>query len=323
MPSRTENLTFAGYLVRFRPSYTSDPRYLEYCASAAFFQGSIESDAITSTISNFNAERYGNLRVPDRLASTQQAIADFLDTETARIDALITKKRRMLNVLDEWEQRTALSAVGDFREVRTRTLRQYGADVVTGPFGTVLSASEYTDGGVPLINPSHINRGLLFPDPKVSVPQIVANRISRHKLQPGDIVMGRKGDVGRSAIVPIFAEGWICGSDSIAIRCRKGGVHPEFLLAALRLDLYRQQLARSSTGATLTNVNDGVLLDLCLPALDRAAQLIAVRTCEEAWRRRDQLNGRLTTQIALIREHRQALITAAVTGEIDIPGAAA
>ncbi len=207
--------------------------------------------------------------------------------------------------------------------VRSRTLRQYGVSVLTGPFGTVLAATEYIDGGVPLINPSHIKRGKLVPEPHISVPRNVADRIGRHKLAVGDVVMGRKGDVGRCAVVPEYAAGWLCGSDSIAIRCARSSAKPEFIGMALQVDLYRQQLARKSTGATLANVNEGVLLDLQVPDLSREEQEHVMRVCWAVRQRNEALQRPLTSQIGLLREHRQALITAAVTGELAVPGTAA
>ena len=93
--------TFAGYLIRFRPSPQSEPRYLEYCTQALSFQQSIEAEAPASTISNFNAQRYANLSMPWWPLDRQRAIADYLDTETSQIDTLITKKHRMITLLDD------------------------------------------------------------------------------------------------------------------------------------------------------------------------------------------------------------------------------
>ena len=103
--------TYAGYLVRFRTRSEVDPRFLQYCAQSQFFQDAIAADAITSTISNFNAEKYAGLQVPWQEPLQQRAIADYLDTETARIDSLITKKRRMIELLDERRAGAMLAGV--------------------------------------------------------------------------------------------------------------------------------------------------------------------------------------------------------------------
>jgi type I restriction enzyme S subunit len=256
------------------------------------------------------------LRVPT--LPQQRAIADYLDTETARIDALITKKRRLINLLNEHEQRALVDGIGDWRAKPSMSIRQAGVTVLTGPFGTVLSADEYVDGGVPLINPTHIKNGTLIPEESVSVPEEVALRISRHRLRVGDLVMGRKGDVGRSALVAQENEGWLCGSDSIAIRCDGSDLDPVFLELLLHIGLYRQQLAKFSTGATLANVNEAVLLSLSVPAHSRPTQAALVEQLTRIRVQTQRGTHLLTRQIHLLAERRQALITTAVAGELDV-----
>ena len=99
----------------------------------------LRAAAVGSTYEAVTADDVGALRVPDIGLREQRAITDFLDAETARIDALIAKKRRLIAVLDEWEQVSGLRVLGDFRSTSVKTLRQYGTRVITGPFGTVLS----------------------------------------------------------------------------------------------------------------------------------------------------------------------------------------
>lgn len=154
------------------------------------------------------------------------------------------------------------------------------------------------------------------------MPAEVASRLARHRLDEGDIVMGRKGDVGRAAVVSAASAGWLCGSDSIAIRT---GPHlsSEFLGQLFQIGLYRQQLDSQSTRATLANVNEPTLLSMRIPALEAAEQerryQLAVRS--DGYRR--SMGTALRRQINLLVERRQALITAAVTGELEIPGVAA
>ena len=303
------------HLFRVDPHSGVDRRWLKYVLDVAVdaLSGHMHGSAMT----HITRDMMRRVRVPFRSLQMQRAIADYLDTETARIDALIAKKRRMIGLLHEQAQSALLDAVGDWRTQPSRTLRQYGTNVLTGPFGTVLTASEYVEGGVPLVNPTHIRSGEIVPEPEVTVPEQVAARISRHRLSVGDVVMGRKGDVGRSAIISEREDGWVCGSDSIAIRCGHD-LEPEYLATTLHIDLYRQQLARSSSGAMVLNVNEGTLLEFSLPDLDRAEQLAAIGSSRRALSFQNGLVGRLTRQLDLLAEHRQALITAAVTGELDV-----
>lgn len=94
-------MTFAGFLVRFRPHDQSDPRFISYFAGSLPFAAAIEADAVSSTISNFNAERYSMMSVPEWGLREQRAIADFLDAETARIDSLVRARTTQAGLAHE------------------------------------------------------------------------------------------------------------------------------------------------------------------------------------------------------------------------------
>lgn len=245
-------------------------------------------------------------------------IAEFLDAETARIDALIANKRRLVKLFLQREQAALLKVVGSWQQGGTRTLRQLRTSLVTGPFGTQLSAAEYVDGGIPVVNPTHLRRGRIFPDEGVTVTGEVAKRLSRHRLSAGDLVLSRKGDVGQSAVVTDSEHGWICGSDSIAVRVDKDKLLPEYLSVVLRVDLYRQQLVAKSTGATLANVNESILKSFKILAIDVKRQSDSVSSAHKIISHGERVTGVLERQIQLLQEHRQALVTAAVTGEFDV-----
>ena len=89
VPPEAAGLAFAGFLVRFRPRPSTNPRFLHYCTKSADFQGQVQADAVASTIQNFNADKYGNVSIPLPPPADQRAIADYLYREAAEIDALI------------------------------------------------------------------------------------------------------------------------------------------------------------------------------------------------------------------------------------------
>ena len=263
-------------------------------------------------------EEFASIRVsvPDK--KTQEAIADFLDVETARIDSLLGLRNRQLYLLAQHIQAALLERLGDWRVDETSSLRQLGTSVFTGPFGTQLAASEYVSGGVPIVNPTHIVNGAIVPSEHESVTEEVANRLSRHRLAIGDLVAGRKGDLGRSALVTDSAVGWVCGSDSIAVRTTQVKLLPEFLAVVLRSGYYRQQLLARSNAATMPSLNEDSLLAFRVPKLSLSDQRGIVAMSEQLRDSQTILRGSLQKQIELIQERKQALITAAVTGQLDL-----
>jgi type I restriction enzyme S subunit len=156
------------------------------------------------------------------------------------------------------------------------TLGNYAIDVFTGPFGSMLHQSDYVRGGVPLINPSHMKNDRIEYDPKVSVPISLAHRMSSYALAAGDIVMARRGEVGRAALVEPGQSGWLCGTGSFFLRFARE-VDRNFLLLLLRTSSLRSYLAGRSVGTTMVNLNHGILRSapLQIPPLAEQHRIVA------------------------------------------------
>lgn len=88
----------------------------------------------------------------------------------------------------------------------------------TGPFGSALHKSDYVVDGVPIINPMHIIDGRLSPSTSMTVTEPAAKRLSEFRLRTGEIVIGRRGDMGRCAVVAQEHAGWLCGTGSMIVR---------------------------------------------------------------------------------------------------------
>ena len=150
-------------LLCLRPQHEVNSKWLAYC----MLSGPVIDWAVATSegtkMPRTSWDRLGTFSLLTPAPRQQRAIADFLDAETGRIDALIAKKRQLRLSLEEWEQGAMIDAVGDWRLVRTVSLRQLQTLVVTGPFGTQLAAAEYTSGHVPVVNPVHIQRGRIAP----------------------------------------------------------------------------------------------------------------------------------------------------------------
>jgi type I restriction enzyme, S subunit len=322
VPKGEDRIVASTGFVCLRPRQEIDSGYLGWAIQSDIVVEEIIARSVGVSYPAIAPSEVGQIRIPRPRPAGQRAIADFLDRETRRVDALISEKEWMVALLAEAEQRLLLDLCGDWRAVESWSLRQAGAQVVTGPFGTQLSAAEYIDDGVPVINPTHISAvGEIRPDPRVSVSEGVANRLQRHRVAPGDVVLGRKGDVGRSAVVSPDQEGWLCGSDSIAVRTNSSTLNPHFLALVLHIGLYRQQLEARSTGAMMANLNEDSLLTFRLPRLPLLAQKEIVAEKERIIKGRRQAATFISRTIDLLQEHRRRLINTAVAGQLDIPDA--
>src|SRR5690606_25291776 len=91
-------------------------------------------------------------------------------------------------------------------------------EVGTGPFGSMINKAEYIDDGVPLINPSHMINDQIKEDRSVSVSYSKAKELGSYVLKKGDLVLARRGEVGRCALVTAREDGWPCGTGSFYLR---------------------------------------------------------------------------------------------------------
>ncbi|WP_116450211.1 restriction endonuclease subunit S [Blastococcus litoris] len=310
-------MMFQNTLLRLRARPHVEPRFLYWWSRHAFVSGLYAEASQGLAIWHLGGERVRALSFDPPERTEQRRIADFLNDQVNRLDRAIALGHRQLELTDQASISEMTSALIGEEEVRV-PIRWLGARVTTGPFGTVLAASEYVDGGVPIINPSHIRDGRLHPSHTETIPRHVADRLRRHRLGSGDLVVSRKGDIGRSALVNDQADGWICGSDSIAIQLGHARIRPRFLQALLRLPVSREQLLQRSIGATMPSLNEGNLLGLRIPDVSQDEQEAREKAASRLDKENMRLRGLLTAREAVLQERKQALITAAVTGQFDV-----
>jgi type I restriction enzyme S subunit len=175
----------------------------------------------------------------------------------------------------------------------------YIHELCTGPFGSVIHKEDYIEGGVPLINPSHMIGGRIQHDASISVAAEMANRLSAYQLSVGDVLMARRGEVGRYALVTEREVGWICGTGSFFVRLASFCDRNYFglMLEDPRLRAY---LLGESVGATMINLNQRILLNapIAVPPLKEQARIVARvtelrRLCADL---RQRLTASQTTQ---------------------------
>lgn len=188
--------------------------------------------------------------VPRPPPSEQRRIAAILD----HADALRAKRRQVLGHLDSLVQSIFDNMFG--RLAWTSQLNDL-AEVQIGPFGSLLHKEDYMSGGVAVLNPMHIRGGVLCPDPSFSVSEEKAASLSQYRLRSGDVVLGRRGEMGRAGIVATQHQGMLCGTGSLILRPL--GFDSRFLHAVVTSRRMRVHLERNALGATLPNLNAGIV----------------------------------------------------------------
>ena len=144
------------------------------------------------------------------------------------------------------------------------------AELKTGPFGTQLKASDYTENGTPVINVRNIGFGGIKADKLEFISPSTRDRLSSHILKSGDIVFGRKGAVERHVFIRQEQDGWFQGSDCLRLHFVSQRVEPLFAsYYFLTSEHQRWMMNQCSHGATMASLNQGILerIELPLPHL--------------------------------------------------------
>jgi type I restriction enzyme S subunit len=164
-------------------------------------------------------------------------------------------------------------AVGDWRVTTLGELcRAGGGDIQTGPFGSQLHASDYVPSGIPSVMPQNIGDNVIVEDGIARITSDDAVRLSRYLLREGDIVYSRRGDVERRALVRPEQSGWLCGTGCLRVRLG-GAADPRFISYYLGHPSVRAWIVRHAIGATMPNLNTGILEAVPVTLPPRCTQL--------------------------------------------------
>jgi type I restriction enzyme, S subunit len=181
-------------------------------------------------------------------------------------------------------------------EWQTTTLGQIcaaqGGAIQTGPFGSQLHTSDYKEFGVPVVMPTNIGEGGIVEDGIARIDEADVDRLSQHKLRMGDIVFSRRGDVTKNALIRPHEIGWFCGTGCLKVRLGDETVATaKFISHCLRLPDIKDWLVRHAVGATMPNLNTGILsaVPIYLPPLQTQLEIA-------------EILGALDDRITLLRE---------------------
>ncbi|MCK8601356.1 restriction endonuclease subunit S [Syntrophobacteraceae bacterium DRH4] len=137
--------------------------------------------------------------------------------------------------------------------------RKGGGKIQTGPFGSQLHQSDYRRNGIPVVMPADIVGGKIAITRIARVSETQVERLKKHKLSKGDIVYGRRGDIGRQALVREENSGWLCGTGCLKISLGDGPLAYEYLHRYLSTPEVIGWIEGQAVGATMPNLNTGIL----------------------------------------------------------------
>ena len=299
---------YAGFLARVRPKSLRSGLFLSYWTQSSHYIDQVHSSAVQSTIENFSSARYKELRVPDLSDAQQERIVKFLDTETAKIDHLIAKQRELVDLLHLRNEARWHAAFTGFTPVKTRPLKRLliklrrpvlkGSGVVTA----------FRDGEVTLRS-NRREEGFTFSETETGYQGVAVGDLVFHGLDGFAGAVGISDSNGQST--PVYHVCRLHDNEDnlrfIAYLLRYLG-HNGFL--ATQEPSVRQRAVEFRNWQTLGQIH------LSLPDPQEQQRIVTELDKNAA----EFLNTKTTIEraIELLQERRSALITAAVTGQIEV-----
>lgn len=303
-------------------------KYLYYCALCFPFDYYVTSTALPSMTQRDLGSQ--EIAVPPK--KEQKAIADFLDKECAQIDSIAADLEKQIALLQQYKKSlitetvtkgldksvpmkdSGIEGVGKIPSHWKVNRLKYAAVVKTGPFGTQLSASEYSDEGIPVINVKNIGYGTIIEDDLDYVPDEVCQRLAQHQLQLGDIVFGRKGAVDKHAIITESQIGWVQGSDCIRVRI-DGDIDSRYLNYLFDTVYFAEYVLLYAVGTTMASINSDILTNskiLVPPIIEqRCIADFLDSNCKTLF----EIIENKQSQLATLQQHKKSLIYEYVTGK--------
>jgi type I restriction enzyme S subunit len=194
-------------------------------------------------------------------------------------------------------------------------LSNISKNIQIGPFGSLLHQHDYVVGGWPLVNPSHIKNQQIYPDNNLTVTTEKLKELTNYRLQEGDIIMGRRGEMGRCAVVTSKESGWLCGTGSLFVRLLDS-YSPWFYCQTLSSQRAREYLSSSSIGTTMQNLNQKILYEMPVPVCSVEEQIEIMREVERQFSVIDGLEETIEEELQKSDALRQSILKKAFSGKL-------
>lgn len=295
----------------YRPRPGVHPGFLRYVVLDPEFIRRVVAGSYGAKMPRADWEDIRSIEVAFPEEAQQRAIADFLDRETAQIDAMIEAQRDLVARLIE--RRAAVrDTIAEVGLSSTVPLKRRARVTV----GIVVTPSEwYADEGVPAL------RGTNVRDESFDLVDLVKLTEEGHllhrksRLAVDDVAVVRTGQAGKAACIPPELDGW----NAIDLLLVRPGslLLGDYLAMVLNSTPLQEQVAVGSVGAIQGHFNVESLANLGIPDIPVHEQSAAVQEWRNAASRMDTMIHAATDAIALMRERRAALISDAVTGRLD------
>lgn len=335
--NESKGATFGAFMTIFRSNIND---YI-YCILNSHIFSAQSGSFMTSTVNQLTTGNLNSFLIPLPSRPEQTTIARFLDHETAKIDALIAEQQRLIELLKEKRQAVISHAVtkgldpnapmkdsgvawlGDVPEHWVVTKIKNACYINDGNHGEEYpTADDFTESeeGVPFIRAGNIKNMKIDGNEMLYIKKSKNDSMRKGRLKEGDVLFTNRGEIGKVATVSREFSGSNLNSQIAYLRASNNVLDGGFLAYFLGSDTIFCSFDSNSAGSVLTQfpIKDIERLPLVLPSVNEQIQVS--KFLDQQTAKIDELISHAHQGIDLLKERRSALISAAVTGKIDVRG---
>ena len=303
------------------PAQGLDGGFLNWALRSSPTQHALIHGAKQSAQAGIYLGDLADLPVPLPPLDVQRRIADFLDDQTVRIDALLDARHRQAELLGRRPWLAFDEALSRFRG-SSCPLRRALVSVSDGPFGSAFSSSDYVFEGHPVVRLGNIGFAEFRWTSLAAVPNGIYERFPTAQVHSGDLLIASLGDeqnhAGRACVAPDGLKGALVKGKCFRAQVDRRHAEPQFLAVALSGPTGASVMSELSRGATRKMINIEILKGAVIP-LPRVEEQRAMLADFGILRMQaSELLDRIALASNLLYERKRSLITAAVTGEFDV-----
>lgn len=293
------------------PSADVDARFLAYSLLAR--RNDLQAAGQGSTFMELSGDALAATRLPRPELHEQERIADFLDQQVALLDRSAALRVRQLELLSERFQ-AIRDSVFDAVEAPFVSLR-YVADFLSD--GDWIESPYIVDEGIRLIQTGNIGVGHYKDQGFKYVTQQTFDELACTEVRPGDVLISRLSPpVGRATLAPDLGERMIVSVDVVILRSTD--VQHNYLVHAMSTRRHLAAVDIASRGTTMARISRSQLAGFAVPVPTRQRQREIAQELADAQEMHDHTREALARSLDLIAERKHALITGAVSGELDV-----
>ena len=271
-----------------------------------------------TTFSAVTVDDVKNLSFPLSPLAEQHRIVAKIDALFSELDKgveMLQTVRAQLRTYRQAVLKWAFTGQLVRKDWSTSSIGAIAEEIKIGPFGTLLHKEDYVYGGLPIVNPKHMSNYRIQSETSKTVSVEKAEELSSYTIHENDVLIARRGEMGRTAYVTQKEDGWLCGTGSMIIRFPK--IYRGYLYAMLlSAEQPRKYLVDKSNGTTMDNLNEIIIKRLPFPAIPVDEQKYVLSEIESRLSVCDKLEQLVDENLGKAQALRQSILKKAFAGEL-------